>query len=197
MNFSDACHYGSVHVPITSLWHGYIARNMETPLEACALDDLPLSIIRGLASFVRERQAEKLGTSRRGVLVARAMKRRGEWLALQDIPQVIVPSRMAKLWRIGRSRVRCYHQKPLRMLTGPSQRRCLVKHLTLRQRQRISAASERFTHPLAAVPLREQEEECTGADDIFAMDQEETPPLSLAMPTLGSSASAQPTSPTP
>ena len=56
---------------------------------------------------------------------------------------------------------------------------------------------QRFTHPLAAVPIREQEEERTGADDIFAMDQEEIPPLSLAMPTLGSSASAQPTSPTP
>ena len=74
---------------------------METLLEPRTLDDLPLSIICGLANFVCEQPVEKLGTSGRGVLVALAMKWWGERLALQDILQIIVPSRTAKLWWIG------------------------------------------------------------------------------------------------
>lgn len=56
---------------------------------------------------------------------------------------------------------------------------------------------QRFMPPLAGAPIREQEDERTDAVGVFAMDQVEIPPLSLATPTFGSSASAQPTTSTP
>ena len=57
---------------------GYMARNMETLLESRMLDDLPMTLIRQLASFVRERQAEKLPVTRSGKLVEATMEKRKE-----------------------------------------------------------------------------------------------------------------------
>ena len=56
------------------------------------LDDLPVDIIKQLSKFVREQQEDKSPLSRSNVLVDLAMQRNAGWLALQDIPQPIVPT---------------------------------------------------------------------------------------------------------
>lgn len=57
------------------------------------LDDLPMHILRQLSEFIRARQAEKLPVTRSGKMVERALQNWKDWLALQDFPQPVVPSR--------------------------------------------------------------------------------------------------------
>lgn len=180
---------------------------MESLLESHALDDLPTSIVRGLANFVRVRQAEKLGVTRKGVLFNRAMKQWGNWLALQDIPQVIVPGR-ASANTTARERAKQSPRISPVAATTPVRRN--RPSPTLGQAPESAAGTssplmtQRFTPPLAAMPIHEDERpNAGGLDDIFAMDQEEIPSLSLAVsastPTpstsTSASASSQPAAP--
>ncbi|KAH9930197.1 uncharacterized protein B0H18DRAFT_1083842 [Fomitopsis serialis] len=87
---SDASFYHAL--PLVDSLHSYMAANVETLLESHMLDDLPAHLIKQLAVFVRQQQAHKYPVSRSTRLVDRAMQAHGAWLALQDIPQPVVPT---------------------------------------------------------------------------------------------------------
>lgn len=87
---ADATHFHAMSL-VRSL-QCYMAVNMETLLESRFLDELPLDLIRQLSFFVRQQQKQKYPLSRSNSLVDKAMKSAGDWLALQDIPQPIVPT---------------------------------------------------------------------------------------------------------
>ncbi|KAJ6490484.1 hypothetical protein DFH09DRAFT_374031 [Mycena vulgaris] len=71
---------------------GYMAANMETLLEGRMLDDLTPALIKQLSAFVVRKQTEKSPKARSSYIVDRAMAVHGDWLALQDIPEPIIPS---------------------------------------------------------------------------------------------------------
>ncbi|KAI0091451.1 hypothetical protein BDY19DRAFT_1030603 [Irpex rosettiformis] len=98
----DATHFNSSAL-VRSV-QKYIAQSMETCLECHMLDDLPVDIIKQLAKFVRDLQADKSPLSRSNILVDAAMRRNAEWVELQDFPQLIVPSLrgLEKQMQIGR-----------------------------------------------------------------------------------------------
>ena len=85
---SDASYYNADHL-VTSL-QGYIARNLETLLESNMLSDLPVWLVRQLASYVRDKQLEKSSRSRSRVWIDDSLKRNAEWLKAQDIPEPFV-----------------------------------------------------------------------------------------------------------
>lgn len=87
---ADATHFHATSLIRSS--QGYMACNMETLLESRYLDDLPFDLIRQLSSFVREKQTSKYPLSRSNALVEKAMNAESEWLALQDIPEPIIPT---------------------------------------------------------------------------------------------------------
>lgn len=70
--------------------HDYVAANMELFLEGKMLDDLPATLIKQIAEFVREQQADKFTFSRSGQILDQVMENNREWLALQDIPQPVI-----------------------------------------------------------------------------------------------------------
>ncbi|KAI0924161.1 hypothetical protein AcW1_006352 [Taiwanofungus camphoratus] len=87
---TDAAHFYATTL-VNSL-HSYLTANMETLLESRMLDDLIPGLIRDLSVFVRKQQALKYPTSRSSFLIDKAMKNHGDWLAMQDIAQIIVPT---------------------------------------------------------------------------------------------------------
>jgi hypothetical protein len=66
--------------------------NMETLLESRMLDDLTPALIKQLSKFVIKTQTKKSPKVRSNFMVDRAMTIYGDWLALQDIPETIIPS---------------------------------------------------------------------------------------------------------
>lgn len=70
----------------------YMAVNMEVLLESHMLDDLAPALVKQLAQFVRREQAERAPVSRTNRLGSAALVKQAEWLALQDIPEAIVPA---------------------------------------------------------------------------------------------------------
>ncbi|RPD64492.1 hypothetical protein L226DRAFT_506238 [Lentinus tigrinus ALCF2SS1-7] len=86
----DATHYHAQ--ALVRLLQEYLAINMEVFLESRMLEDLPADLIKQLSAFVRAQQNVKYPVSRSTRLVDKAMETWGDWLALQDIPQVVVPS---------------------------------------------------------------------------------------------------------
>ncbi|OBZ74066.1 BTB/POZ domain-containing protein 1 [Grifola frondosa] len=87
---ADATHFYAM--PLVWSLQEYMAADMETLLESRMLDDLAPDLIKQLSTFVRQQQAQKYPISRSSRLIDKAMKTCGDWLALQDIPQVIVPA---------------------------------------------------------------------------------------------------------
>ena len=69
-----------------------MAINMEVFLESRMLDDLAPDLVKQLSVLVREQQALKYPVSRSTQIIDKAMEVWGDWLALQDIPQPIVPT---------------------------------------------------------------------------------------------------------
>ncbi|KAJ6618827.1 hypothetical protein B0H10DRAFT_2028138 [Mycena sp. CBHHK59/15] len=87
---TDASHFHALQL-VESI-QGYMTANMETLLESRMLDDLTPALIKQLSTFVSKRQAEKSPKSRSNFLVEKAMAIHGDWLALQDFPEPIIPS---------------------------------------------------------------------------------------------------------
>lgn len=89
----------------------YITVNMELFLTTGMLDDIPTHLVKHLAQFVRQKQAEKSPVSRSNCLALEAMVAHADWLALQDIPHPIPRANVS-------SRKRSFHFKS--SPTGPS-----------------------------------------------------------------------------
>ncbi|KAF5382168.1 hypothetical protein D9615_004464 [Tricholomella constricta] len=70
----------------------FITVNMELFLETGMLDDIPESLVKQLAFFARNKQAEKSPISRSDRLINEALTKHADWLALQDIPVPIARS---------------------------------------------------------------------------------------------------------
>lgn len=70
----------------------YMSANMETLLESRMLDVLSPFLMKQLSLFVQKRQSARMPVQRTGSIVARAMGQYGGWLAMQDIPQPVLPS---------------------------------------------------------------------------------------------------------
>ncbi|KAF8205776.1 hypothetical protein K438DRAFT_1918026 [Mycena galopus ATCC 62051] len=87
---TDAAHFHAQQL-VQSIM-GYMTANMETLLESRMLDDLTPALIKQLSKFVAGKQTERSPKVRSNFMVDRAMKIHGDWLALQDIPEPIVPS---------------------------------------------------------------------------------------------------------
>ncbi|OCH89259.1 hypothetical protein OBBRIDRAFT_842555 [Obba rivulosa] len=78
-------------MPLVRSLHDYMAACMETLLESRMLEDLPPDLVKQLSIYVRQQQARKYPVSRSNKVVDKAMAAYGDWLAQQDLPQVIVP----------------------------------------------------------------------------------------------------------
>lgn len=87
---TDATHYHAQQL-IESL-QGYMAANLELMLESQMLDCMTPGLISQLGAFIRAKQKKKSPVSRSNLLVDHAMEHHSDWLALQDIPQQIVPT---------------------------------------------------------------------------------------------------------
>ncbi|KAJ7256495.1 hypothetical protein B0H12DRAFT_1112353 [Mycena haematopus] len=87
---TDASHFHAQQL-VESIM-GYMTANMETLLESRMLDDLTPALIKELSKFVARKQTEKSPKVRSNFMIDRAMAIHGDWLALQDIPETIVPS---------------------------------------------------------------------------------------------------------
>ena len=63
---------------------------MESFLESCILDEIPHSLVKQLAKYVRTKQMEKSPFSRSDTFVKEMMEKYAEWLAEQDLPEPII-----------------------------------------------------------------------------------------------------------
>ena len=87
---ADATYY---HVPsLIEKLQEYVSVNMETFLESRMLDDIPYTLVKQLAKFIKARQTEKTPFSRSGVIVDSMLQKHAGWLAQQDLPETIVRS---------------------------------------------------------------------------------------------------------
>nr|VWO99799.1 FAD-dependent monooxygenase DEP2 (EC (Depudecin biosynthesis cluster protein 2) [Ganoderma boninense] len=107
---SDATHYNAT--ALVRLAQEYIAVNMEVFLESRMLEDLGSDLVKQLSTFVRSAQARKYPLSRSTRIVDKAMEAWGDWLALQDIPQPLVPT----------SRTGAFRDSPKLSPPGPGKR---------------------------------------------------------------------------
>ncbi|KAK7038072.1 hypothetical protein R3P38DRAFT_2904260 [Favolaschia claudopus] len=88
--FTDASHFHAQQL-VESV-QGYMVANMETLLESRMLDGLTPALVKQLSRFVTRKQAEKSPKARSNFMFDRAMALYGDWLALQDLPETIIPS---------------------------------------------------------------------------------------------------------
>ncbi|KAF8637011.1 hypothetical protein AX17_003108 [Amanita inopinata Kibby_2008] len=86
---NDATHYNAKQ--LIERLQTYMLVNLETLLELHMLDDASHRLIKGLATFARHKQAEKSPISRTTLLVDMAMGKHAQWLASQDVPELIAP----------------------------------------------------------------------------------------------------------
>ena len=63
---------------------------MESFLESCILDEIPHSLVKQLAKYVRTKQMEKSPFSRSDTFVNEMMEKYAEWLSEQDLPEPII-----------------------------------------------------------------------------------------------------------
>ncbi|KAH9921080.1 hypothetical protein B0H21DRAFT_767048 [Amylocystis lapponica] len=96
-SLTDAAYLSAM--PLVESLHGYMSADMETMLESRMLDDLTPDLIRQLASFICQEQLRKYPVSRSSQLIDKAMRRYGDWLAIQDIPQPLIPTHRTGLLR--------------------------------------------------------------------------------------------------
>ncbi|KAG8752328.1 hypothetical protein FRC14_007137 [Serendipita sp. 396] len=85
----EASHFNAVDL-VSSL-HSYMANNLETLLEMHVLDDLSPDNLKSFTEFVRQQQKTMHPFIRSGGNIPSLEAKWGEWLALQDIPDVLVP----------------------------------------------------------------------------------------------------------
>lgn len=137
----------------------YMAMNLECLLENRILEDMDMDLIGQLAKAIQLEQAKKLHISRSNHLVDQALEKHADWLKLQDIPQPIVRSSKAIL---------APRQSPRLSPTPPA-----VGKPATRSPPRSIPES----------PVNRPRRDNVG-DDIFEMDEEHIPPLTLGSPHL-------------
>ncbi|RDX54165.1 hypothetical protein OH76DRAFT_1398482 [Lentinus brumalis] len=145
----DATHYHAK--ALVRLLQEYMTINMEVFLESRMLEDLPGDLVRQLSAFVRAQQNVKYPVSRSTLFVDQAMEAWGKWLALQDIPQPIVPS-----FRPG-----AFKDSP--KLSPPGQSKRANRQSAPSSPMLRPTVSAR--HAAAGIP----------DDEVFMMDEPETP----------------------
>jgi hypothetical protein len=74
---------------LTERVQSYITVNMELFLTTGMLNDISIHLVKDLARFARQKQAEKSPVSRSNRLAVQALEVHADWLALQDIPHVV------------------------------------------------------------------------------------------------------------
>ncbi|OCB92256.1 hypothetical protein A7U60_g336 [Sanghuangporus baumii] len=167
---SDASHFNAEQ--LVSSVHGYLARNLETLLESRMLGDLPVHLLRQLAEFIRARQSEKLPVTRSGMMVEKALETWKDWLALQDIPQPIVPGRKPYAGHIRHS-----PKLSPEMIAATSKRN---RRPSAVKPSASYSPPQDLRHPITSPSAPVQETVETGSDDIFVMDDvQDIPPLNL------------------
>jgi hypothetical protein len=129
--------------------HAYMAVNMETLLEHRLLDGLPADLIKQLSAFVRARQMDKAPVARSTKIVDNAAMWFGDWLALQDISEPIVPS--------GRIRE------------------------SVRASPAVAIQKSRSSEQTSPSRARKPSLPAALEDDVFAMDEFETPVVEKTM----------------
>jgi hypothetical protein len=70
--------------------------NMEALIDHRGLGVLPHDLLKRISNAVRIEQSKKSPIARSSLFVDRAMEKYGDWLRLQDIPQLIVRTRPIK-----------------------------------------------------------------------------------------------------
>lgn len=152
---SDAMFYHATH--LVERLQQYAAINLECLLESRLFDDTAPDLIKRLSIFVRSEQAKKLPVSRSNRLVDEATTKNIEWLKLQDIPQPIVRSSKAIL---------AIRYSPRLSPVAPT----------------IGKPNARRSPPTAPVTPPPSKAIDRLGDEIFAMDDEQIPALSLDSP---------------
>ena len=161
---------------------------MESFLETRILDEIPYTLVKQLAKFVRAKQMEKSPFSRSDAFVNEMMKKYAEWLAEQDIPRPIVranalmipharASAGSSLLKKGRSMEKLSplmfgsRMKPSINLTSPSTEPTTPGRLITTPQ-----------HTLRHLPL---------GDDVFVMDEMDMthlPSVEVSLPSFSSAA---------
>ena len=152
---SEATYYHAA--PLVRILQGYMAQNMETLLEGRMLDDLAADLVKQLSAHVRAEQAAKSHVTRSGALVATAMAKWSDWLALQDIARPIQPLARPLVSRDAKLSPPLSSRRPKSPEASPS------------LRPQVAARSNRNSVVYHA-----------SEDELFVMDGvESVPPLSL------------------
>ncbi|OJA20708.1 hypothetical protein AZE42_06915 [Rhizopogon vesiculosus] len=145
---TDATHFNAIH--LIERIQSYIAANLEMMLEGRMLEDLDPWIVRQLSEYICSAQMTKYSVSRSNLLANEALQKHAEWLALQDIPVVFVPT----------DRPQIHRDSPKLSPPGPM------------RPHRITSLSS----PTGAVPRKTTDSGLSG-DELFAMDEVLSPDL--------------------
>ncbi|KAG8811719.1 hypothetical protein FRC17_002346 [Serendipita sp. 399] len=89
----EASHFNALD--LVSTLHGYMANNLETLLEMHVLGDLPFDVLKAFTEFVRQQQRAMHPFIRNDGNLPLLEEKWTEWLSLQDIPTMILPTRAA------------------------------------------------------------------------------------------------------
>ena len=162
---------------------------MESFLESCILDEIPHSLVKQLAKFVRTKQIEKSSFSRSDAFVNEMMEKYAGWLAEQDVPEPII-RKNALMISHARASVGSSSLKK-----GGS----MEKLSPSRVKPSISVASPSTEatagQPITAAP-RHMLRHLPLEDDVFVMDEMDTthfPSTDVgSLPPVSSSATAMP-----
>lgn len=135
----------------------YMAMNLECLLENRILEDMDIDLIAQLAKAIQGEQAKKLNVSKSNRLVSQALEKHAEWLKLQDIPQPIIRSSRAIL---------APRHSPRLSPTATG----------------VGKPHPRSPRVLPHSPVHKPRKDDPLGDDIFEMDEDPIPPLSLGSP---------------
>lgn len=138
----------------------YMAVNLECLLENRLLEDMNMDLISQLAKAIRVEQTKKLPVSRSGRLVDEALKKHADWLGLQDIPQPIARSSKSIL---------APRQSP----------RLSPSYVNIAKATPRTPRTPHKSIPESPVFVPKHGD---AVDDIFSMDDEGIPPLSIGSP---------------
>lgn len=155
---------------------------MESFLESCILDEIPHTLVKQLAKFVRAKQMEKSSFSRSDAFVNEMMEKYAGWLAEQDVPEPIV-------------RKNALMMSHARASAGPSSLKkgvSMEKISPCRMKPSITVASP-SAEPTVRQPITTHQHILRRPhleDDVFIMDEMDTthlPGTDVGSPPLASS----------
>jgi inhibitor of Bruton tyrosine kinase len=166
---------------------------MESFLETRILDEIPHTLVKQLAKFVRAKQMEKSPFSRSDAFVNEMMEKYAEWLAEQDVPEPIV---RANALMIPHARV----SGGSSLLKKGRSMEKISPSMFGRMKSSITVASP-STEPTASQPIMTPQHTLRRlplGDDVFVMDEMDmthAPSANVgSLPPVPSSATAMPIS---